>query len=60
MTCWWQVYHSTLNRKDGLAIANKYPGAAAGPWWLVLICAGIMLESTHAAWKAGDVAQRLG
>lgn len=48
------VEYSTLNYKDGLAIANKGPVVRSWPMVAGIDGAGTVLESTHAAWKAGD------
>jgi acrylyl-CoA reductase (NADPH) len=49
-----QVLHSTLNYKDGLAIANKGPVVRSWPMVAGIDGAGVVLESSHPAWKAGD------
>ena len=49
-----RVAHSTLNYKDGLAIANKGPVVRTWPMVAGIDGAGTVLESTHPAWKAGD------
>ncbi|MES2400974.1 MAG: MDR family oxidoreductase [Pseudomonadota bacterium] len=49
-----QVDYSTLNYKDGLAIANKGPVVRSWPMVAGIDGAGTVLESTHASWKAGD------
>ena len=46
--------HSTLNYKDGLAITNKGPVVRTWPMVAGIDGAGMVLESTHPAWKAGD------
>ena len=48
------VEYSTLNYKDGLAITNKAPVVRSWPMVAGIDGAGTVLESTHAAWKAGD------
>ena len=48
------VEYSTLNYKDGLAITNKGPVVRSWPMVAGIDGAGTVLESTHAAWKAGD------
>ena len=48
------VEYSTLNYKDGLAIANKGPVVRSWPMVAGIDGAGTVLESTHAAWKEGD------
>ena len=49
-----QVEHSTLNYKDGLAITNKSPVVRAWPMVAGIDGAGVVLESSHPRWKAGD------
>ena len=49
-----QVDYSTLNYKDGLAIANKAPVVRSWPMVAGIDGAGTVLESSHADWKAGD------
>lgn len=49
-----QVEYSTLNYKDGLAITNKGPVVRNWPMVAGIDGAGTVLESSHAAWKAGD------
>ena len=49
-----QVEYSTLNYKDGLAITNKGPVVRSWPMVAGIDGAGTVLESSHAAWKAGD------
>ena len=49
-----QVEYSTLNYKDGLAITNQGPVVRSWPMVAGIDGAGTVLESTHAAWKAGD------
>jgi len=49
-----QVLHSSLNYKDGLAITNKGPVVRAWPMVAGIDGAGIVLDSTHPDWKAGD------
>ena len=49
-----QVDYSTLNYKDGLAIANKSPVVRSWPMVAGIDGAGTVLESTHPAWKPGD------
>jgi len=48
------VEHSTLNFKDGLAITNRSPVVRSWPMIAGIDGAGTVLESSHAAWKAGD------
>jgi acrylyl-CoA reductase (NADPH) len=49
-----RIEHSTLNYKDGLAIANKGPVVRAWPMVAGIDGAGTVIESRHPAWKAGD------
>ncbi|MGC1175328.1 MDR family oxidoreductase [Polaromonas sp.] len=49
-----QVEYSTLNFKDGLAITNKGPVVRSWPMVAGIDGAGVVLESSHPAWKAGD------
>ena len=49
-----RVDWSTLNYKDGLAITNKGPVVRQWPMVAGIDGAGVVLESSHAAWKAGD------
>lgn len=49
-----QVDYSSLNYKDGLAITNSGPVVRNWPMVAGIDGAGLVLESTHAAWKAGD------
>jgi acrylyl-CoA reductase (NADPH) len=49
-----QVQHSTLNYKDGLAITNRSPVVRSWPMVAGIDGAGIVLESHHPAWQAGD------
>ncbi len=46
--------YSTLNYKDGLAIANKGPVVRVWPMVAGIDGAGTVLESNHPDWKAGD------
>ncbi|MCZ8338709.1 MAG: oxidoreductase [Burkholderiaceae bacterium] len=48
------VAHSTVNYKDGLAIANRSPVVRKWPMVPGIDGAGTVVSSTHAAWKAGD------
>ena len=50
-----RVQHSTLNYKDGLAITNKGPVVRFWPMVAGIDGAGTVLESSHPAWKAGDL-----
>ena len=47
-----QVTHSGVNYKDGLALSGKSPVIRRFPMVLGVDCAGIVLESTHAAYQA--------
>lgn len=49
------VAYSTLNYKDGLAITNKSPVVRHWPMVAGIDGAGTVIESSHPAWKAGDV-----
>ena len=49
-----QIQHSTLNYKDGLAITNTGPVVRSWPMVAGIDGAGIVLESSHPAWHAGD------
>lgn len=49
-----QVQYSTLNYKDGLAIANKGPVVRSWPMVAGIDAAGSVLESTHPQWKPGQ------
>lgn len=49
------VQYSTLNYKDGLALCNKGPVVRSWPMVAGIDGAGTVLESSHPAWKAGDV-----
>ena len=56
-----QVAHSTLNYKDGLAITNRGPVVRSWPMVAGIDGAGTVIESTHAAWQAGDrVGRQIG
>ena len=48
------VSHSTLNFKDGLAITNKSPVVRHWPMVAGIDGAGVVLESSHPNWHAGD------
>lgn len=50
-----EVEYSTLNFKDGLAIANKGPVVRVWPMVAGIDGAGRVLESTHPSWKPGDM-----
>lgn len=49
-----RVAHSTLNFKDGLAIANKGPVVRLWPMVAGIDGAGTVLASSHPDWKEGD------
>jgi acrylyl-CoA reductase (NADPH) len=49
-----RVEHSTLNYKDGLAMTNRSPVVRTWPMVAGIDGAGVVLESSHPAWKAGD------
>ena len=48
------VAHSTVNYKDGLAIANRSPVVRKWPMVPGIDGAGTVASSAHPAWKAGD------
>ena len=48
------IEYSTLNYKDGLAIANKSPVVRKWPMVAGIDGAGIVEASTHPQWKPGD------
>ena len=48
------VEYSTLNYKDGLAITGKSPVVRKFPMVPGIDLAGVVTESSHADWKAGD------
>jgi acrylyl-CoA reductase (NADPH) len=48
------VAYSTVNYKDGLAIANRSPVVRKWPMVPGVDGAGTVASSTHPAWKAGD------
>jgi acrylyl-CoA reductase (NADPH) len=48
------VEYSTINYKDGLALTNKSPVVRTWPMVAGIDAAGTVVESRHAAWKAGD------
>lgn len=48
------VDYSTINFKDGLAITGRSPVVRKWPMVAGIDGAGIVLESTHPRWKAGD------
>ena len=49
-----QPQYSTLNYKDALAITNKGPVVRSWPMVPGIDGAGVVLESRHPAWKAGE------
>jgi acrylyl-CoA reductase (NADPH) len=49
-----QPEYSTLNYKDALAITNKAPVVRSWPMVPGIDGAGVVLESSHPDWKAGD------
>lgn len=49
-----RVEYSTLNFKDGLAIANKGPVVRLWPMVAGIDGAGTVLSSSHPGWKEGD------
>src|SRR4051812_49481826 len=48
------VEWSTLNYKDGLAVTGKAPVVRRFPMIAGIDFAGTVVQSAHAAWKAGD------
>ena len=48
------IEYSTINYKDGLAIANKSPVVRKWPMVAGIDGAGIVESSSHPQWKAGD------
>lgn len=50
-----QVAYSTLNYKDGLAICHKSPVVRVWPMVAGIDGAGTVTESSHPAWKVGDL-----
>lgn len=48
------IAYSTINYKDGLAITNKSPVVRKWPMVAGIDGAGVVAESTHPGWKAGD------
>ena len=48
------VEYSTINYKDGLAIANKSPVVRKWPMVAGIDGAGTVIASSHPEWKAGD------
>lgn len=55
-----QVAHSTLNYKDGLAITDKSPVVRMWPMVAGIDGAGVVLDSSHPAWKPGDTVVQNG
>jgi len=49
-----RVEYSTVNYKDALALANASPIVRKWPMVAGIDGAGVVEESTHALWKAGD------
>ena len=49
-----RVTHSTINYKDGLAITGKSPVVRRWPMIPGIDFAGVVDQSTHPEWKAGD------
>ncbi|MDB5910272.1 MAG: oxidoreductase [Massilia sp.] len=49
-----RVDYSTINYKDGLAITGKAPVVRAWPMVPGIDGAGVVVESSHPDWKAGD------
>jgi acrylyl-CoA reductase (NADPH) len=49
-----RVEYSTLNYKDGLAITNRGPVVRAWPMVAGIDGAGVVTQSSHAGWQAGD------
>ncbi|MGZ5114337.1 MAG: acrylyl-CoA reductase (NADPH) [Usitatibacter sp.] len=49
-----RVEYSTINYKDGLAIANASPVVRSFPMVAGIDGAGVIEESSHPAWKPGD------
>ncbi|MET0446009.1 MAG: MDR family oxidoreductase [Pseudorhodoplanes sp.] len=49
-----RVDHSTINYKDGLAISGKAPVVRRFPMIAGVDFAGIVEQSSHPSWKAGD------
>jgi acrylyl-CoA reductase (NADPH) len=48
------IAHSTINYKDGLAIANRSPVVRKWPMVPGIDGAGTVVSSTHAQWRPGD------
>ena len=49
-----RVDHSTINYKDGLAITGKAPVVRRFPMIAGVDFAGVVEQSSHPSWKAGD------
>lgn len=49
-----RIRHSTINYKDGLAIANASPVVRTWPMVAGIDGAGVVEESSHPRWKPGD------
>src|SRR5690349_10559246 len=49
-----RVDHSTINYKDGLAIGGKAPVVRRFPMIAGVDFAGVVEQSSHPSWKAGD------
>jgi acrylyl-CoA reductase (NADPH) len=49
-----QVQHSTVNYKDALALTDKAPVVRRWPMVPGIDGAGVVLRSSHPAWKPGD------
>ena len=49
-----QPAYSTLNFKDGLALTNRSPVVRSWPMVPGIDGSGVVLESSHPAWKPGD------
>ena len=49
-----RVEYSTLNYKDGLAITNRGPVVRTWPMVAGIDGAGVVTQSSHAGWQAGD------
>jgi acrylyl-CoA reductase (NADPH) len=49
-----RVEYSTLNYKDGLAITNRGPVVRAWPMVAGIDGAGVVTQSSHPGWQAGD------
>ena len=49
-----RIEYSTLNYKDGLAITNRGPVVRAWPMVAGIDGAGVVTQSSHPGWQAGD------